>query len=236
MSAPDIVFPVRIGDHNPELRYALRSLANVPHGQVWLAGHMPGWVQNCRHLPIEQTSTKHRNSLCNLIGACESPDVSEDFVLWNDDIFLLEPLDQIPVLHRGTIRRYLAMSRSLGNSTYIRGTKATLELLEQSGYRDPLSYELHVPLPMTKSGVLEACRLIEEARVPELTAIQMRSMYGNLASIGGKQAEDVKVFGTRLPEIVGAFLSTSDAIWPKQPAALMIQRILAKPGPYEEAS
>ena len=40
----DAVYYVRPGDRNDELRYSLRSLANLPHDRVWIVGHTPPWV------------------------------------------------------------------------------------------------------------------------------------------------------------------------------------------------
>jgi hypothetical protein len=37
----DVVVMVRVGREYDELRYALRSLCNVPHGRVWVYGGEP---------------------------------------------------------------------------------------------------------------------------------------------------------------------------------------------------
>ena len=41
---PDIVYFVKPSEDNDELKYSLRSLKNLNHGQVYLVGYRPSWV------------------------------------------------------------------------------------------------------------------------------------------------------------------------------------------------
>jgi hypothetical protein len=63
---PDLVYVVREGDRNNELRHSLRSVvANVPHRLVWIAGYKPGWVSDLvGYIPMAQRGTKWQNSGC----------------------------------------------------------------------------------------------------------------------------------------------------------------------------
>ena len=150
-------------------------------------------------------------------------------------MFLLDPIKRIPVLHRGTLERYLAESRNLGNSAYIRGLRATKSILKEQGCTQPLNYELHIPLPMTKTGVLLAHKVGVSGRARKADALQIRSLYGNMYSIGGRAAQDVKVFSIAKPWTPSTFLSTSDAMWPRHPAAQYVAVMFKQPGPYERS-
>lgn len=233
---PDIVIPVREGEHNPELRWALRSLALVPHGQVWIAGHMPAWVRGVRCIPTTQNRSKYENSTGNLLAACGQPAVAESFVLWNDDIFLLESIEKIPVLHRGPISAVIDYYRSIASKAYLRGMETTVEILARLGIDDPLSYELHVPLPMTKSGFLYAHQAATADGMPPTRVLHKRTLFGNLARIGGQLTHDVKV--TRLentwaPKPGQLFVSTIETLWARHPAGQHVRDLFPDPGPYE---
>lgn len=233
---PDVVFPVRPGERNEELRYALRSLSALPHGKVWVAGHKPSWVENVRHVPRAQTGTKYRNSTRNLLAACQESDVSEQFVLWNDDFFLLRPIKAVPALHRGTMREFVEERAGSVRGAYTEGVEATAKILARLGHDDPLCYEVHVPMPMDKAGVLEAYAAAVAGGVRVPSALQMRSLYGNLARLGGEQVGDEKVSHSDADDWSPAgrtFVSTSDKTFRWHPASKYVQELYCEPGPYE---
>jgi hypothetical protein len=234
MTVPDIVIPVRRGERNEELRYALRSLSFVPHGKVWIAGHMPSWVQNCGHIPTHQNGSKHQNSTKNLIKACQHDEVAEDFVLWSDDIFLLQKIEQVPVLHMGTLGDFIYRRTSmLGTSAYIRGVLATCEILCELGIEESLCYELHVPVSMTKSGMLEVFYAATAEGMPRTTALQVRSLFCNYFHVGGEPAIDSKVMYITDTWTPGLYLSSSDKIFGHHPVTKTMMQLFAEPGPYE---
>ncbi|MGJ3558831.1 hypothetical protein ACR6C2_07580 [Streptomyces sp. INA 01156] len=59
----------------------------------------------------------------------------------------------------------------------------TRDLLVDQGCPDPLSYELHVPLPVEKTPMLHA---LDTGR--HLDVLHKRTAYGNLAEIGGSRS------------------------------------------------
>jgi hypothetical protein len=232
---PDAVYVVRPGDRNDELRHSLRSLAqNVPHGRVWIVGHLPPWVQTdgplgVLHLPTDQTDTKYRNSTGNVRAACGHPDVSDPFTLWNDDFFALRHHPVIPPLHRGPVDDVIADYRTrYGWSKYLEGMEQTQELLRGLGHPAPLSYELHLPLTVHKATMLEALDI--GAGVPVL---HKRTLYGNLAGLGGEQTVDVKV-SPQIPTWSPSwpFISTDLKTW-RRGVGEFIRMSFPTPGPYE---
>ncbi|MEU5834471.1 hypothetical protein ABZ820_12475 [Streptomyces diacarni] len=207
MTEYDIVVPVREGRVNQQLRYALRSWsANLPHRRVWIVGYRPPWVTGVRHITTRQTGTKYQNTTAAMRAACEHSGVSDTFLLCNDDFFVMRPQRSgMPVLHRGPVREVERYYASRGSGKYLRGLRETRDLLVSLGYDDPLSYELHVPMPIEKEGMMRA---LDVGR--RLDVVHKRTLYGNLAHLDGDRIRDVKVLN-RSPRGYGAtdaFLST----------------------------
>lgn len=231
----NLVYPVRPGDQNEELRFSLRSVAaHVPHELVFIAGHVPAWCANVVGLELEQTGSKYQNSTANLRAVLEHELAGDELVLVNDDMYALEPLEGPPaVLHRGPVRALLE-TRYGGRrrSDYGEGMAATLELLERLGYPDPLSYELHVPLVIDRELMLEVLELM--AREPH-TGLHKRTIYGALANLAGELARDVKVtFGAPTREhLAGTWLSTDDRSFPR--ARRHLERMFPARSRYELA-
>ncbi|MGW6414355.1 hypothetical protein [Streptomyces sp. NPDC055055] len=232
MDAPDIVVPVREGAAHEQLRYALRSwAAHLPHRRVWLVGHRPRWAVGVEHLPTVQTGTKHENTTQAVRAACGHLEVSEVFILANDDMFTMHPLpDGMPVLHRGTVRSVERALASRPPSDYMRGMRATRKLLKSLDHPDPLSYELHVPMPVDKIGMLAALDQAEH-----VTAVHKRTLYGNLAGLGGEEIQDVKIM-YRAPRGYGPespFLSTMPDSFEHGHVGQFIREAFPDASPYE---
>lgn len=233
----DVVYVVKQGDHNEELRYSLRSLSNVPHGQVWIAGYKPRWVVNVGHLAtINGAGSKYQNSTRNLITAASHADVSNRFLFFNDDFFVLKPVACIPVLHRGPVSQVIdhyngRYGRRPG--PYLEGMQATSRLLAEWGFTDPLSYELHVPIEIDKRLLLDVMR---EAIGRNIKALHKRTLYGNVAGLGGTQIEDVKAltYNDR-PADDATFFSTSDKTFRGGMPGQTIRKLFRTPSPYERS-
>lgn len=225
----DVVYKIKASDRNEELRYSLRSLANLPHDRVWLAGHTPPWVTGVGEIPVgKRQRGKYASSTQNVLAACRHPEVSERFWLFDDDFFVMRPVESVPTLHRGTMSEALA-DRRIGGP-YRKGMQATTELLHRLGYPDPLCYELHIPLLVDKDGMADA---IERGR--GVTGLQQRSVYGNLCRIGGERADDVKVStSTGRWDGTQPFLSTSDRSFALMPIGREIRRHFTQPCRYEK--
>lgn len=214
---PDVVFPVRKGDHNEELRYALRSLSNVPHDRVWIVGFKPSWVREkvngspgVYYFPREQKDRKYRNATESLIRITHElgASLSKPFLLSNDDFYVMEPIKgHFPVFHMGPVEAVIERYRKLHHQgAYWRGMVETFELMQRLGIQEPLSYELHIPIPIYREDLLEAWDLGKD-----LDVLHIRTLYGNLANLGGTYREDVKVYRGKTKDYEDwPFLSSND--------------------------
>lgn len=208
----DVVYPVRPGEANEELRYSLRSLQqNYPSVRtVWLVGFQPSWVTGVEFIGGNYSQSAQTNVYQNVLAAMQHPDVDDDVVVFNDDFFVTAPVTGVETLYRGTLAEHLALPAVRRSNSWWRQSLITTQVcLQAVGIREPLSYELHVPLPCKKGLMRET--LERFAEVTPANPPQWRSLYGNLHVTAARQAADVKRFlSGRVPT---PYLSTSDASW-----------------------
>lgn len=180
----DVVYICRPGD-NEELRYSIRSVVkHMPHDNIWLIGNKPRWYDG-KFLPVPDTSNKYENIRNAIKSASMNNDISEDFVLMNDDFFVIKPLTEIPTFHGGLLIDKINEYRSLNASArYIKILLNTHRFLTRSGISNPLDYDIHTPMIMNKTNVQ---KIIDKKHFP-------RSMYGNIFNVGGTEIKDVKIY------------------------------------------
>jgi hypothetical protein len=83
----DFVYICKPGD-NEELRYSIRSvLYSFPDANIWLVGGKPSWYSG-NYIYVDQKHHKYANAINNLHAICDSNEISEEFVLMNDDFFI----------------------------------------------------------------------------------------------------------------------------------------------------
>jgi hypothetical protein len=227
MTAPDVVYVVRPGERNEELRYSLRSLSNLPHGKVWISGYCPKWVTGVGVIPTQTKPGGHQHAKANLRAACEHPEVSEQFVYMNDDFFVMQPMDELPVMHRGPLAD-LVRSGMMA-SAYTGALRRTLAILKEQGIAEPLMYDLHAPMLVTKAGMLKALDLCQKPQCQE------RTLFGNLQRVGGELHRNHKVGRTHRGWQTWPFLSTNDNTFRSLPVGGYIRGRFPEGSPYELA-
>jgi hypothetical protein len=182
----DFVYICRSGD-NEELRYSIRSvLYSFPDASIWVVGGKPDWYSG-KHIDVVQNHNKYTNAINNLTAVCNSNEISDSFILMNDDFFIVKKINSVDVFNGGLlsekIDKYIKLTAS---SMYIKKLILTNERLKESGINDALDYELHVPMIMEKNKLKEV--------IIKYPSCLWRSMYGNLFSVGGTKIDDVKVY------------------------------------------
>jgi hypothetical protein len=180
----DLVYSCRPFE-NEELRYSIRSaVKHLDYGSIWLVGSKPDWYKG-NFLSVDNIGNKYRNISNCLRHAVESDKISNDFIFMNDDFYVMKNIRTIPVVHGGLLSKRVAEYQELSTrSTYTTEMSKTLRYLIKSGYSDPLDYDIHVPMNMNKEMLDKALK----------SKCQPRSVYGNIANVGGEQIKDVKVY------------------------------------------
>lgn len=190
----DIVCPVRPGDQNEPLRYAIRSWeSNLQFDKIWIVGHKPNWLTDeIGYIPGNPTDNGHHNVYANILIASQHQEVSVNYLAVNDDFFITEPVSEARPLYRGTLAEHLNIPRVKRGGWWKDSLTTTQVCLQAHGIADPISYELHVPLPVDKVAMAETLQQFQH--VTPANPPQWRTLYGNLHGIGGKQHQDVKAY------------------------------------------
>lgn len=212
----DIVYICQAAERNEPLRYSLRSLVNLPHARVWIVGYKPRWVHGVQYLPTMQRGPKHVNTWRNWMAMGGCAELSDRFVLFNDDFFVTQPLAAVPDLHRGSLDDAVAWYGRRRLIAYRQRAEYTRKMLLRAGRPEPFySYELHTPMVMDRALLAESLRWLERHRTGPLELVSKRTFYGNWAQVGGVREHDIKVQKStqRLPQSTLPFLSTAPESW-----------------------
>lgn len=175
------------GGVNEELRYSIRTvLGSFPEANIWVVGGVPTWYKGSR-ISIEQNSGKWNNAMLNLNAIVSSNEIPEEFILMNDDFFIVNEIKSIKHYHEGSLSEKIERYTRLKMDTnYIKKLGSTYAKLERMGIKEPLSYETHTPMVMLKERLGEVLQYCP--------ANLWRSLYGNIHQVGGEQITDVKVY------------------------------------------
>lgn len=226
----DVVYVVRPGETNEALRYSLRSLINLPHRRIYVAGYCPSWVTGV--IPIyrdQRNQSDQENSNANLLQATLDPDLSDDFIFMNDDFMVMEPLQALKPMHQGSldarIRAYQAGNRMHQAYSLITTKRALVGLGWSSD--GLLSYELHMPMLLNKQKVWRIFDYWLNYRHYPLFAMRPRTLYGNAYQLNGDLTSDAK--GATEPQL--GFISTTTGF--SGPDAAAVKSRHSSPSPHE---
>ena len=191
----DVVWICRTGD-NEELRYSIRSVAkNMPHSNIVVVGGKPDWYKgkfievNTLTANGRASRNKYENAKNNIRHIVDNPEISDEFVLMNDDFYVMQPVDNLQYYHGGLLENKLTQHKLFAPSApYTNVLVRTRQVLDALDIKDPLDYALHVPMRFHKN------KLFEVLKQP---IASIRTLYGNIYRVGGRQIEDVKVHNNR---------------------------------------
>lgn len=213
LSSLDIVYIIKDAVYNEELRYSLRSVAkNFPHNRVWFYGGRPVGLKPDKQVVLEQKGPrKYDRVRYTLDLICKNDEITEDFILFNDDFFVMDKVDELPLYSSGMLVGLTLKIESQNDwrsAPYTAELKHTAHTLMTLNSNDPTNFELHLPMRFNRAKLLE---IIE--RFPDLRGT--RSLYGNIfCEKDHKQSvEDVKIWKEDERPIVSPdcpYLSTSD--------------------------
>jgi len=228
----DIVYICRDGN-NEELRYSIRSVVkNLPHDKIWVVGGKPDWYTG-NYIKVNQSRPKYVNARNNLKAICETEEISESFILMNDDFYIINKVDSVPYMHSGTLDDKIKQREDVfSGTTYTSLLRQTLGSLSRRKKLPILDYELHVPMVMEKNKL---------SKILKLSGL-WRSVYGNVFDVGGIKITDVKVYEEKSKFYISSYdinnlqydyLSSSDDSFKKIKEKLFLT-MFAEPSLYEQ--
>jgi hypothetical protein len=189
----DVVIPLGTGSRlkNFELRFCLRSIEKYLSGyrNVYIVGERPEWLQNVTHIPKPDIADRvpDFNIMEKVSVACVDNEVSEDFIFFNDDHFLLKPFEAatFPYYYDGDLDTYV---KNRGLDGYGRRANNSLKTLQTLDL--PRKYfDIHTPIVYNKEVFLK------HVTAQDWTGdgFIIKSLYANSLKIEGVSMKDNKI-------------------------------------------
>jgi len=170
-------------DDGEELRYSLRSVEENLHMgtlDVMVVGDKPSWFVNGIHVEGNPTRDKATNMMFNVHAACSALQSLNvlNAVYLSDDYLLMYPQEDVFPIHRGTLEDHIRAFRKFKDEDdwYRVALDATFNLLTRAGHPEPLSWEMHLPMPLNVEMAVKSLAPFLKAD----PAPFWRTMYGNL--------------------------------------------------------
>lgn len=198
----DLVYIVKESESNADLKYSLRSICKFcEFNKVWIVGYKPKWIKDVEYIPTKQSGNKWENSMVNYAAACNCPEISDDFVLMNDDFFAIRQIIDWKVSTNkclGTIDEKIQMLKSRRMlSRWQSAFTFAKELLQKLECKNQYNYETHLPIIINKANFKEMLDMpvIKEFMQTD-KVLHKRSVYKNLfqdPNIIPNKITDVKI-------------------------------------------
>lgn len=228
----DIVYILKKDVKPEELRYSLRSVcANFPYRKIWFYCGKPDGITPDEYVPFEQKGVMTWEKTTSTVEAiCKNNNITENFWLFNDDFYIMQPVEDMPTYYDRTLFRRIQQiekRRKGASSLYSMQLRATRDALQDMGYKT-FNYAVHMPMLINRKKGLA---VIEKH--PKLH--MFRSVYGNVCNIGGEQHSDVKIVQKDIkPKEDCDFLSTGDTPMTETEVGRFIMAKFPNPCKYED--
>lgn len=230
-----LICPVRPGENNEELRYAMRSWETNLHLdsplRLMTVGYCPSWMRPDNHITGNQYKSMPFAVFDNVLrGAVEAKAMGhEDVIYMNDDFFCMDPVGAIlPVRRNIRLAEHIIRVGRDASTWWPRSLRLTASWLSEVGFPHPWSYEAHRPLPASSQGMIDALSrwdLTSGDMVP-----QWRTVYGAINGIEAYPVVDAKL-SPKSPGVGTPWLSTTDSTWRRY--ALEFRKRFPKPSRWE---
>lgn len=181
----DIVIPLGCRKNDFEIKYALRSIEKYLTGykDIYIVGNKRKWLTGVKYIKAEENYTeKQKSILLKLLAAARTKELSNPFIRWDDDHFLLKPLDvkDIKYWKWGNVDNLSIISQGTYKTTVINTSK----YLKANGWGNS-HFDIHTPIPFEKQKLLD---LENEDWSKEYI---IKSLYCNKYGIRGEDVRDL---------------------------------------------
>jgi len=178
-----IILPYKQDIHDgEELRYSLRSIEKYLTGftNLIIIGRPPEWYKGTSYIYENYIGRKQYSIYHKILLACSWSNVTDNFILWNDDHFLNQPLQvsDIKYWNNGWLANEYARGLS---SRYGEAVKRTLDFIP-----DALNYDIHTPIIYNKARF----RTLFTGKENEIC---IKSYYCNSLQLDGVFMDDCKI-------------------------------------------
>jgi hypothetical protein len=178
-----IILPYKQDIHDgEELRYALRSIEKYLTGftNLIIIGRPPEWYKGTSYISENYVGRKQYSIYQKILLACNWENVTENFIMWNDDHFLLQPLQVSDIKYWNNGWLANEFNRGL-SSRYSEAVKRTLDFIP-----DALNFDIHTPIIYNKAKF----RTLFTGKENEIC---IKSYYCNSLQLDGEFMDDCKI-------------------------------------------
>ncbi len=178
---------------NKEILFSVRSVAHhmQGYGRIFIVGEDPGFFgPDVTVIPfVDEFGNKAHNIQAKIMRAATDDRVSKDFMVFNDDYFLLKPIQSkgYPFYYKNTLPE--ALTKNPIGRDYLPHLQATINELSK---RDlPLfNFDSHYPIIYNKGLFKYVCKKYDwNVKYGYI----MKSMYCNTLGIKGEHKKDCKI-------------------------------------------
>ena len=159
----------------------------------------------------------------------ENDKITEDFIWFNDDFFVLEPIDELVYYYDRNLLSRIADFNKLSltfSSPYQKRLLGAMLALKNKKI-DTLNFEVHVPIIFNRKKLASIFE-----KFPAIGA--KRSLYGNMYGEEKQSIKDVKIYDcSTIPSDDSVFLSTSDMSFREGEVGKYIREKFKKKCKYE---
>lgn len=200
----DVVYPYK-KTTTREIEYSIKLLRKFypDLNKIWVIGDEPpeSVKEHVIHIFHSSDLTKWGDSTDKIRRVALEPELTDDFLLFNDDFFLTSELKPAMYIHK-TLPTLESLAKSRAYDSYVQAVYDTIDFLEENGL-STYNFGLHIPMKMNKMLLNSLLANIEVGR-----GLLLRSVYGNsYITMSNGSHEDVK--NIKLSEITD-YLSTSN--------------------------
>jgi len=237
----DLVYVVGGQPDSPgrdEMRYSLRSFEQnlrMEWRDVWAVGVPPDWFAGAR-LPLEPHPNKFENQRHSLTAYVNLPGAADRLVVLNDDMFAIEPHDEIVVCrNRHPASRWAAAEqkeRALG--AWHRAVIATATWVAETTGIDPWIYECHTPLVFDTKRLRDALAAYPTGQPFAVGELYPVAGAGPEGEARGNAKVKTETLGAKL-NLPLPYLSGSPGSW-NGPLGEYVRGEFKTPGRYEKTS
>lgn len=184
----DIVYVLKNDNNYEDLRNSLRSLERYGenYDRVFIIGGRPDFLDYSKIIHfdfVDDYEVAEYNVFKKLVYISQNTDISEDFILFNDDFYLLKPinLNTIPYYFK---RNEIATVYSSTN-TFNDMAMITRDFLLKNNKRI-YDFKVHYPIIYNKSKIQELVPLFQESFKISPLGLSIRDLYCNWHNVPNK--------------------------------------------------
>lgn len=174
--------------HDNELRFSIRSAVKFFNfNKIFIVGELPKWLTGVVHVPVpDNNKNKLLNARDKYLASTNIKELSDNFILMNDDFFFLKQTDEIPNYTRGKMSDQILQHQTMAGY-YFKSLCDTKNRLIGMGVDEPIDFEVHAPIIFNKEKLKTVIAMVGTEK-PYL----LRSCYGNLINLEPTEVLDYK--------------------------------------------